>query len=77
MKRQRLILGMSTMMLFAWTYGESPAQGDDSTAQHKPTASSIYAVAEYDPERDPFKDLANVVAGAEAANKRILLEVGG
>jgi hypothetical protein len=37
----------------------------------------VYLVAHYDPERDPFKDLAAAVAQARVKEKRILLVVGG
>lgn len=39
--------------------------------------STLYAVAAYDPQRDPAEDLEQAVERARLTNKRILLEVGG
>ncbi len=38
---------------------------------------TIYAVAEYNPERDAFADLENAIAQADAEDKHIFLEIGG
>ncbi|MGD2217663.1 MAG: thioredoxin family protein, partial [Gemmatimonadales bacterium] len=38
---------------------------------------SIYAVADFDPGRDPFADLKMTVERAKTEGKRILLDVGG
>jgi len=40
-------------------------------------ADSIYVVGVYDPEREPFDDLNTAIEQATAADKRILIEVGG
>ena len=39
--------------------------------------STVFFVARYDPDRDPFEDLAAAVRIAQADGKRILLVVGG
>ena len=40
-------------------------------------AEPVYAVAKYDADRDPKKDLAATIRQASSGGKRILLEVGG
>jgi thioredoxin-related protein len=46
-------------------------------AADKPAAGPVYAVAEYDPKRDPAKDLKAAVKLASVDGRRILLVVGG
>lgn len=57
-----------------------------TAAQTKPTSNSATAggsaskyvpVHEYDPKRDPAKDVKDAIAEATLRNKRILVEVGG
>jgi len=43
----------------------------------EPADSNVFFVTSYDPDRDPFEDLAAVVRVAQAEKKRILLVVGG
>ena len=38
---------------------------------------AVYTVQVYDPARDPVADLAATIRTAQAANKRIVLQVGG
>ena len=40
-------------------------------------AEPVYAVAEYDADRDPAVDLAAAIDQASSDGKRILLEIGG
>jgi hypothetical protein len=37
----------------------------------------VYSVSDYDPKRDPAKDLADTVSIAQKDDRRILLLVGG
>ena len=77
MRFRYLTLLSAILILSACTFEEGERPGDDPEVRRKPIISSFYSVSEYDPERDPSEDLANVVKQAQDTNKRILLEVGG
>ena len=50
---------------------------EDTAPSREPAEASFFTVAEYDPARDPVKDLEATVQRAQAEGKRILLDVGG
>jgi hypothetical protein len=54
---------------------ETEAQTIESSSIRK--AKPVYAVAEFDADRDPQQDLAAAVSQANSDGKRILLEIGG
>ncbi len=55
--------------------GEVPQSSGDN--DDVPVVEPVYAVAVYDADRDPKKDLATTIRQANNDGKRILLEVGG
>ena len=62
----RLAFGFCLLSLFLTVVGCS-----------KPQPTVTYSVDKYDPQRDPAADLGATVKVAQAAHKRILLQVGG
>ena len=59
------------------TAAASDADAEVESAPAVELTDGIYLVDDYDPERDAAADLQAAISAAEAANKRILLEVGG
>jgi thiol:disulfide interchange protein len=61
--------------LSRWHFSAALAAAVSVTGCGAPQA--VYTVKVYDPARDPADDLAATVRAAQAANKRIVLQVGG
>lgn len=57
----------------------APASAPPANAGSAPSINvePVYSVKDYDPKRDPAKDLQAAIEQARAANKRILIQVGG
>jgi hypothetical protein len=70
-----LIAGAVTATVAAFFFAKEIRSADSSTP--KTTSQPVYSVSEYDPKRDPAKDLADTVAIAKKDGRRILLLVGG
>lgn len=48
-----------------------------STSTASTQATPVYSVKDYDPKRNPAKDLEATIKQARAANRKILVQVGG
>jgi hypothetical protein len=68
-----LLLVVSLLHAPRGVAAEPPAGDDDA----KSRTERIYTVAEYDPQRDPAKDLVKTIKHASRQHKRIILEIGG
>ena len=80
MQRKYMLKWMGTVALtLAVGLNGFSAAEENSLAQQKDTASEppLYFVAQYDPQRDPAKDLAEALRLANKEKKHVLLQVGG
>ncbi len=70
--------GMAVFTLCAGYHVQSqPAETAELKAPGAASASSLYLVSDYDPQRDPARDLEQALALARKEGKNVMLQVGG
>ena len=74
MKKPRFLVA-SVVTIAAFFIAKQIRSADPSAPEAK--AKPVYSVSDYDPKRDPSKDLADTVVIAQKDGRRILLLVGG
>lgn len=76
MKKSGFLLAtLAATLVAAFFVANQIRSADPPSAKGK--AKPLYSVSDYDPKRDPAKDLADTVAIARKDGRRILLLVGG